>query len=226
MHQLDERALWNEKFRSGSHASTDPDPFLVAAYRDYVEPLLGEVKGRSALDLAGGTGRHAIFLAKCGWDLTLLDISEVGLEDARREAETQGLSIHLRNEDAKVAELGSEKFDLILVFFFLQRELFPVIRSALKPGGILIYKTYTAEHPRLSGGRGPKHPMHLLESNELVRLVLSPEATPSFRATGASGGSSYKHDADGQARAIQLLFYCETVVNKGVAELVARKLTR
>ncbi len=85
---------------------------------------------------------------------------------------------------------------MILVFFYLQRELFPALIRALAPGGILVYKTYTQEHGRLSGGMGPTHPMHLLEPNELLKAFGS----------------------------LQVLFYRETVAVKGVAELIVRKL--
>jgi len=195
MPKLDEREFWNEKFSSGSHGPTEPDPFLVNAYRDYVGPLLGAGKGRKALDLAGGTGRHAIFLAERGWMVTLLDVSDVGLDRAKAEAARQGLSLDLRREDASQAALGNKQFDLIVVVFFLERELFPAVRAALKPGGLLVYKTYTAEHTRLSGGKGPKHPMHLLGRNELLRTFES----------------------------LEVLFYRETVTEKGVAELVAHR---
>ena len=216
-HQVDERALWNKKFRSGSHASAEPDLFLVSAYREYVARLFGDVRGRRALDLAGGTGRHAIFLAERGWNVTLLDVSEVGLERARTEAAKRGLSLELRNEDATVASLGREQFDVVLVFFYLQRELLPAICDALKPGGLLIYKTYTVEHPRLSGGRGPQHPMHLLKSNELLQQVLS------FRAPDVGERNPYHHDTAEEEPAMEVLFYRETVANTGVAELVARR---
>jgi tellurite methyltransferase len=191
----DERALWNEKFRSGSHASMEPDPFLVRAHRDYVQTLIAEGGERRALDLAGGTGRNAIFLAEQGWNVTLLDISDVGIERAQVEAAKRGLLIKVRNEDAAFADLGRAAFDLIAVFFFLERELFPDIREALKPGGLLISRTYTIEHPRLSGGRGPRHSMHLLKRNELLQVF----------------------------SALEVLFYRETVIGKGVAELVARR---
>ena len=183
----------------------------MSAYREYVEPLLGAGK---ALDLAGGTGRHAIFLAERGWNVTLLDVSDVGLDRARAEAAKRGLSLELRNEDATVASMGREQFDLILVFFFLQRELFPAIYSALRPGGLLIYRTYTVEHPRLSKGRGPQHPMHLLKSNELLRQALF------IRSPGVDFRN---HDPAEEESAMQVLFYRETLTGKGVAELVARR---
>ena len=82
---------------------------------------------------------------------------------------------------------------MILVFFYLERSLFPQIARALRPGGILIYKTYTQEQLKLGGG--PTHPMHLLEAGECGTHL------PSCR----------------------ILHYNETTRDKAVAELVARK---
>ena len=79
------------------------------------------------------------------------------------------------------------------MFFYLERELFPQIEAGLKSGGILVYKTYTREQVAI--GSGPSHPMHLLEGNELLR------------AFGNLG----------------VLHYRETIRDKAVAELVARK---
>jgi len=193
---MDERSSWNAKFSSGSHISLDPDPLLVAAWSEYVEPLLSSNDRRRALDVGGGVGRHALYVAERGWKTTLIDGSDKGIELARENARQRRLKIDLRNEDLRFTELASEAYELILVFFYLQRALFPALIRALVPGGILIYKTYTRDHPRLSGGKGPTHPMHLLEPNELLKAFNS----------------------------LQVLFYRETVREKGVAELIVRKL--
>lgn len=192
---MDERSAWNARFSSRSHSSLEPDHLLITAWDDYIEPLLGSLNQKRALDVAGGVGRHSLYLAERGWRMTLIDISDKGVEIARENALKRRLEIDLRNEDLRGADLGSEAYELILVFFYLDRELFPALIRALAPGGILIYKTYTREHPRLSGGKGPTHPMHLLESNELLKAFTS----------------------------LQVLFYRETVADKGVAELIARK---
>ncbi len=190
-----ERDAWNRRFAEGSHGPLEADPLLVNAYQDYIQPLLGEGHSKRALDLAGGTGRHTLYLAERGWQTTLIDVSDVGAQKARQHAAERGLALEVRNEDLRFAELGTESYELVLVFFYLQRELFPALLRALAPGGILVYKTYTSEHPRLSGGRGPSHPMHLLQSNELLHAF----------------------------RELRVLHYRETVTNKGVAELVAQK---
>jgi len=152
---IDEKRIWNKKHSARSHSSLAPDPFLVSAYDEFlaIQPV-GE-----ALDVAGGVGRHAIWLAEHGWTVKLLDISEVGVAQAQENAKainygritTEVLDL------STVQDLGHEKYDLVLVFFFLQRELFPALISALKPGGYLIYKTYTSEQKRFSSG--PSHPM-------------------------------------------------------------------
>jgi len=202
----DEKTLWNRKYSEGSHRSRNPDPFLVSAYAEFIE---GAGPG-SALDVAGGIARHAFWLAERGWKVKLVDISEVGVELARKNITAQqdrpltNLPTHQPPAAGKIDfevrdleadnDLGKHAYDLVLVFFYLQRPLFPALISALKPGGFLIYKTYTVEQRRLPGG--PSHPMHLLKANELLRAFSS----------------------------LRILHYHETVRDRGVAELVAQKM--
>jgi 2-polyprenyl-3-methyl-5-hydroxy-6-metoxy-1,4-benzoquinol methylase len=194
---IDEKSSWNKKYSEGSHTSLAPDPFLLSAYDEF---LAGNRPG-TALDVAGGVGRHAIWLAQRGWHVKLVDISEVGVKQAEENAKQTGTASLITAEVRdlnKRQDLGREQFDLVVVFFFLQRELFPALAAALKPGGILIYKTYTTEQQRLSTEgvkSGPSHPMFLLQPNELLRAF--------------SG--------------LRVLHYHETISQKGVAELVARK---
>ena len=190
--ELDEKASWNKKYSEGSHSSLDPDPFLVSAFEEF---LFGTSAGL-ALDVAGGVGRHSIWLAQRGWRVKLLDISEVGIQQAEENAKRTGTAGSIFSEVADLntmQDLGREQYDLVVVFFFLQRELFPVLAAALKPGGTLIYKTYTTEQQRCGGG--PSHPMFLLEPNELLHAF----------------------------SAMRVLHYRETIQAKGIAELVARK---
>ncbi len=59
------RIDWDCRYSEGSHHSLTPDPFLVSAYEQFVAPNVKYV-GR-ALDIAGGVGRHALYLAERGW---------------------------------------------------------------------------------------------------------------------------------------------------------------
>jgi tellurite methyltransferase len=141
----DEKTLWNKKYSEGSHSSLDPDPRLVSAYDEF---LSGNPPG-NALDVAGGVGRHAIWLAQRGWRVKLADISEVGIQQAQENAKRTGTEVPVSTEIRDLntmQDLGREQYDLVIVFFFLQRELFPALSAALKPGGVLIYKTYTQQN--------------------------------------------------------------------------------
>jgi SAM-dependent methyltransferase len=185
------RIEWDRRHAEGSHSSLTPDPFFVSAYEQFVAPNFKYV-GR-ALDIAGGIGRHAIHLAERGWLVTLMDISDVALKQARRHAEERDVHILAEQIDLTEAQLPASAFDLVLVFFYLERSLLPQIADALRPGGILIYKTYTREQLKMVGG--PTHPMHLLEPNEL----------------------------QGAFSRLRILHYVEMIEDKAVAELVARK---
>src|SRR5690242_11135179 len=85
---VNEKTIWDKKYSEGSHSSLDPDPFLVSAYEEF---LFGTPPGL-ALDVAGGVGRHAIWLAQRGWRVKLLDISEVGIRQAEENAKRAGMA--------------------------------------------------------------------------------------------------------------------------------------
>lgn len=183
---------WDQRYREGAHKWRQPDPFLPAAYRKFIAPALSR-PGR-ALDVAGGVGRHALWLARRGWQVTVVDASTVGLAEARRRARQTGVKLSTRRMDLRSANLPRGGYDLVLVFFFLERKLFPALARALKPGGILVYKTYTLPQRKLGTG-GPRDPRFLLRKGELQR------AFPG----------------------LQVLSYDEVVGEKAVAELVARR---
>jgi tellurite methyltransferase len=191
-----ERERWNQKYReaSGASALMTPDPFLVRAFSEYVLPLFPQ--GGSALDLAGGAGRHSIWLAKQGWEVTLIDISETGVEQARQNAGPLASHIHFVVDDLthfKAAQTQFDAgFDMVMAFFYLERRIFSEMLKAVRPGGLLVYKTYTLAQAKIAGGS--KNPAHLLESGELLRL------------------------ADG----LRVLHYSEEIAVKATAELVAR----
>jgi tellurite methyltransferase len=124
----DERERWNSKYREAPTAWTSaPDPFLVSAFSEYILPLYSS--GGSALDLAGGAGRHAIWLAEQGWEVTLIDISEAGLEQARQTAGPLASHIHFLVDDLirfSASQTRFERgFEVALVFFYLERNIFP-----------------------------------------------------------------------------------------------------
>jgi 2-polyprenyl-3-methyl-5-hydroxy-6-metoxy-1,4-benzoquinol methylase len=147
---LDEREHWNRKYREAPEAWIEPDPFLPSAYSEYIRPLFPN--GGSALDLAGGAGRHSIWLAKQGWEVTLIDISETGVEQARWNAGALASQIRFVIDDLTGFAVSHTQFDMVMAFFYLDRQIFPEVVKAIRPGGLLVYKTLTMEQMELPGG--------------------------------------------------------------------------
>jgi tellurite methyltransferase len=173
---LSDRERWNTKFIAGEAQSTEPDPLLVEA----CSPL---VPG-AALDLAGGAGRHAIWLAQHEWIVTLTDGSDEGLAIATRRSAEAGVTLTFRQESAEqtiawAAQDPGVRFDLIVVFWFLVREHFAALPGMLNPGGRLVYKTYTSDHVRFTEGHSLRYalaPGELRAAFPTLESVLSRES--------------------------------------------------
>ena len=70
--------------------------------------------------------------------------------------------------NGKAYQYVDHSFDVIVVVHYLYRPLFPALRAALRPGGLLVYETFT----RAQAQRGkPTNPAFLLEPGELRELV-------------------------------------------------------
>jgi len=122
-------------------------------------------RGR-ALDIAMGTGRNAIYLAKMGFRVEGVDASVEMVNEALARARAEGVSIRTRVEDLeKIPYFDEEVYDLVICCNYLQRSLMPQLRNWVKPGGMVVYETFIVDQARL--GR-PRNPDHLLRYNELL----------------------------------------------------------
>jgi SAM-dependent methyltransferase len=119
-----------------------------------------------ALDVAMGRGRHALELAARGFNVVGLDNDRRAMAEARRRARERGLELDTWFVDleAEGARLPEDEFDLVLVVNFLWRPLMPALERALRPGGHLLYETFTRRQAEI--GR-PTNPDYLLEPGEL-----------------------------------------------------------
>jgi SAM-dependent methyltransferase len=123
-----------------------------------------------ALDVASGSGRNAFWMAARGLTTIAIDRHAAAIAAINEHARLRGLP--LRGEiidlEAPDAVLPAAAFDLIVVVHYLHRPLFPAITAALRPGGILVYETFT----RAQAERGrPTNPAFLLRPGELRELV-------------------------------------------------------
>lgn len=119
-------------------------------------------------------GHNAIWLGLQGWRVDAVDISNVGLKLARQSATQASCSMVTWVEaDLDVYEPADTTYDLIVVFRFLDRERLPtLIESALRPGGILVYETFTQQQLSRPDTH-IKNPRFALQPGELPTLFPS-----------------------------------------------------
>lgn len=114
----------------------------------------------TALDLAAGTGRNAVWLALRGLEVTAVDALPDALERAERLARRAGVKLRTRVTDLRRPEARPRgSFDVVSVFRYLNRDLFPWIREAVSPGGLVIFETFVGE-PHGEGGPRRRHRLH------------------------------------------------------------------
>lgn len=139
-----------------------------------------------------GRGRHAVALALAGFRVFGVDVRCDAVRDAMQRASAAGVRVHGWCADLTQHPLPPSRFDVIVVTRYLQRNLFPVLRHAVRPGGVVLYETFTTAQRTL--GAGPTSPDHLLEPGELRRAF------------------------DG----FEVLFYEELIAAEAVARIAAR----
>jgi len=154
-----DKSRWDSKYDTETYIfGTTPIPFLV-------ETLDLLPKGKT-LDIAMGEGRHGVFLAAKGFDVLGLDISAKGLQKAHRLAEAQNTTIETRVVDLETHTLEKNAYDLIICTYYMQRDLFPQFKDALKPGGMALVETYNIDYLKYSRF----NPKWLLQTNELLEI--------------------------------------------------------
>ena len=135
----EQRSHWDLKYEQGLPSLEKPDPFFLSAFDQFVANCFPG--GSTAVDLAGGIGRHALWLAKRNWQVTVVDISEVAIRKLGQNAQRLDLTLNLLALDAKEYAFEPASSDLILMFYHLDRDICPQVLSTLKPGGFLICKS-------------------------------------------------------------------------------------
>jgi len=129
----------------------------------------------TALDVATGRGRNALYLAAQGYAVEAIDRNEQALAEVAATARQRNLTnlavrhLDLEADPDSPPDFPKERYDVILGFFYLYRPLFPPLLQALKPGGMLVYETFLIDnHLR---GRHPRRREFCLSHNELLRLT-------------------------------------------------------
>ncbi|MCA9473043.1 MAG: dihydroneopterin aldolase [Nitrospirales bacterium] len=157
------------------HAHRSGTTFRNPEVSQFFLQQFGRLQGGKILDIATGSGRHALFLASRGYTVvgidrnaeTLAHVQQAGSEIQNGHVTTSCLD--LEADPGNPPDLGDHEYDGILVFFYLYRPLFPRILQALKSGGILIYETFLIDNHIVH--HHPRHKEFCLQHNELLQLT-------------------------------------------------------
>lgn len=127
---MDARHRWNARY------AERPEIGEPAAFVREVAELLPT--GASVVDLAGGTGRHALWLATLGHHVSLVDISAVALDAASGAARDTGVDLEALELDLEATGLPPGRtFDLVLMHYYFDRAVLRGAWDAVAPGGLL-----------------------------------------------------------------------------------------
>lgn len=166
-----DRSRWEVRYTSGqvpAHAHANRWLVTHAAFVDAV--AAGKTLPPLALDIACGAGGALAWLAQRGWHVTGVDISETALAQARARLDAAGLldRATLVEADLDAWRPAAAGYDLITCFNFLDRRLWPALRAAVRPHGLICLSTF---HTGRLVDRPETNPAHLLAPGELAALI-------------------------------------------------------
>lgn len=140
-----QRQRWNGVFSRPNNIKPDANAFLAQ--------VVSELKPGVAIDIGMGFGRNALYLARHGWTVTGVDVSDVGVQKARNVAQTEKLPLTAVREDMFKYNYGHDRYDLV-VFTYMGGEkqgMADKITDALKPGGLLVIEHFLKTKPDMPG---------------------------------------------------------------------------
>jgi SAM-dependent methyltransferase len=136
---LDRKDLANRQYRR-EYNSPGNDVFRVTP-TEWVAQVVTGLKPGKALDVGMGNGRNSLFLARKGWDVTGVDLSDRAVEQARQEALRAGVAYTAVAADLDQFDFGKNRWDLIVLIFTPDRWT-EKICDGLRPGGLFVREQY------------------------------------------------------------------------------------
>ncbi len=160
--------FWNQRYGGEAYAyGVEPNDFLVEQTH--------RIPAGRVLCLAEGEGRNAVYLAKCGYEVTAVDMSAAGLDKARRLAAASGVAITTQLADLASYEIEPQAWQGIVSIFAhvpppLRQRLYGSVVHGLRPGGVVIVEAYNPRQLHYQTG-GPRQ-LELLVSLNALREEL------------------------------------------------------
>ncbi len=159
-----DKQKWDAKYLKKSQLLLPRDASTnLKAYIKYTKP-------EYALDIACGAGRNSIFLAENGFKVDAVDIAKLALDTLNEESKaknlTQKITTHLIDLD--VYEIEKDKYDLIIMANYLNRDIIKKAKISIKKDGILFVETYMLDD---ANEKTKSDMSNLLQSQELKNII-------------------------------------------------------
>jgi len=175
-----DRQRWNRKYadREGpahfrpSNLLVEHRHLLVEMARDASLPDGAPTSVPRALDVACGFGGNSLYLASIGFQVDAVDISGVALARLQAEAARRSLRLRLVQADLTRWWVPPSHYDLIIVTYYLNRDLMPLLSRGLSPGGLLFMET---RNTGFLSQRPDFDPAFLLHPGELRQFARNAE---------------------------------------------------
>ena len=156
--ETDDKARWNAKYADKPYQYGE-EPI------EFIKDTLSLLPRGKVLDIAMGEGRNGVYLAVQGFEVKGVDISDVGLRKAEALAKKNNVTIKTEAVDlTKNFSLPDNSYDVIILSYYLQRDLYGKIKKALKPGGMAIIESYNTDYSKYNSKFNKEW---LLTKNEL-----------------------------------------------------------
>lgn len=162
--------MWEERFATQDYVfGTAP-----AAFLHDMRPYL--TQGATALSVAEGEGRNAVFLAQCGMDVTALEFAPSAIAKARKLAEARGVAVDFQQVDVLKHDWPAT-YDLVFGIFIQfvgpadRARLFDGMQRSTRPGGLILLHGYTPK--QLDYGTGGPRAVENLYTEELLRQAFN-----------------------------------------------------
>ncbi|HXZ87588.1 MAG TPA: class I SAM-dependent methyltransferase [Candidatus Binataceae bacterium] len=158
------RTVWEDRHRGASQPG-EPEPSVVEML-----PLLGR---GLALDVAAGTGRNSVALARAGIRVVAADFSVNAMRILAAEARREGLPIMPVVADLEESfPFRAQSFDTVVNVSFLSRAIVPYLKEALRVGGVLLFDAFLIDQAETGH---PRDPAFLLMHYELREMLAGME---------------------------------------------------
>jgi SAM-dependent methyltransferase len=166
-----DRLKWDDHYRGRAcPAMSAPNPLLV----EWLPRLEVEAATPLAADVACGTGRHALHLARHGWRVEAMDISAVALAELASVARAEGLAVTCLQYDfepvppAALPALGPARYDLAVMMRYTNLPLVGLLAQAIRPGGYLVAEAYLRTQ---EADGGPRNPAYRVEPGQFEAVA-------------------------------------------------------